>query len=155
MLRYFYCIFTLTITILLCFKLKKSKLSRDFASWPPLAGFSAPQASSCHCTSHCLFFVLQKTDAPIFFLYIPCFQKVNFVFFFCFLIQNLILRKLVNYSFLEETCKLLFEVLKHRTRGKKLRNYEHLKNQSSILGDIKNIFHNFLRTFFFWWNIKK
>ena len=65
MLRYFYCISTLTITALPYFKQKISILFRGFGA------YSTPQTSSCHVTYlwHIWFFILQKTDAPIFFLY--------------------------------------------------------------------------------------
>ena len=73
MLRYCYHIFTLTIAVLPCFKQKKSKMFRGFALWPPLGGLqcSPDLQLPFHVPLACLFYVLQKTDAPIFFLYCP------------------------------------------------------------------------------------
>ena len=73
LLRYFYCIFTLTNAVLPSFKGKKSKFFRGFVLWPPLGGgglqCSPDLALPLYNPLAHLFFVLKKVDAPKFFLY--------------------------------------------------------------------------------------
>ena len=66
----FYRILTLMVAVLSRFNQKKNQNFLGF--WHPGKSYSTPLTSSCHftCLWH-MFYVLDKTDVPIFFLYYP------------------------------------------------------------------------------------
>ena len=101
LLRYFYCFFTLMIAVLPCFKQKNPNFSRALPL--TLTGrprvLPRPPAVIFHAFD--VFFVLQKTDASIFFLYYPLIDCLKLTLNNIFLIQGKEFLSFPHFSHIE------------------------------------------------------